>query len=128
MKIIDGLLYSKSHEWVKIEDKTATIGITDFAQSELGTVVFVDLPEVGDETEQDEEFGEIESHKAVSELKAPLSGEVTAINEDLEDVDEEEHPVNTDPYQAGWLIKITISDLSEADALMTAAQYQEFIG
>ncbi len=123
----EGLLFTETHEWVKVDGDTATIGITEFAQSELGDVVYVDFPEVGDEVEQGEEFGEIESNKAVSELKSPVSGSVTECNESLEDFEGDDHPVNATPYGAGWLIKVQLSDASELSNLMDSAAYQAFI-
>ena len=120
--------YTETHEWVRIEGNTAVVGITDFAQSELGDVVFIDFPEIGASVEQGEEFGEIESNKAVSELKSPVSGSVTAINEALVDFDGDEHPVNVAPYTAGWLIKVELSDEAELDSLMDEAQYKAFLG
>jgi len=119
------LKYTKDHEWCRIEDGVAVVGITDFAQSELGDVVFLELPDVGTETTQHEEFGTIEAVKAVAELYAPLSGEITEINEDV--VDEPEK-INEDPYGAGWMIKITFSDESEMDDLMDASAYEAMVG
>lgn len=127
MKIEADLLYTETHEWVRLEGDQVVIGITDFAQSELGSVVFIDLPEEGDEIEAGEEFGEIESHKAVSDLKSPISGEVVAVNENLDDADEDSHPVNIEPYQGGWLIKVRLSDKAELDALLDAEAYKKLI-
>lgn len=128
MSNLTDLFFTETHEWVRIDGDKATIGITDFAQSELGKVAELDLPNVGDEIEQGNEFGEIESHKAVSDLKAPLSGVVIAINEDLEDVDpDEDHPVNVTPYTKGWLIEITINDASEVSNLMSHDAYMAFL-
>ncbi len=118
------LKYSEEHEWVKVEGETVRIGITDFAQSELGDIVFVELPEVGDEIEADEPFGSVESVKTVSELYAPISGKVVAVNEDLDDSPEF---VNESPYEKAWMIVIEPSDASEVDKLMSAEQYQEMI-
>jgi len=116
------LRYSEEHEWVKEEDGKIRIGITDFAQSELGDIVFVELPEVGDEVTADEPFGSVESVKTVSELYAPLSGKVVAVNEDLDDSPEF---VNESPYEKAWMIVIEPSDLSEMDSLMSAEDYEK---
>ena len=124
----EGLRFTESHEWVKVDGNVATIGITEFAQSELGDVVYVDFPEVGDETEFGEEFGEIESNKAVSDLKAPVSGTVLQINEALEDFAGDEHPVNVTPYTEGWLIKVEMSNPDELSSLMDAKAYADFLG
>ncbi|WP_017726354.1 glycine cleavage system protein GcvH [Halalkalibacterium ligniniphilum] len=118
------LKYSEEHEWVKIEGDKVRIGITDFAQSELGDIVFVELPEVGDEVEADEPFGSVESVKTVSELYAPVSGKVVEVNEELDDSPEF---VNESPYEKAWMIVVEPSDPSEVDNLMTAEQYQEMI-
>ena len=115
--------YAKSHEYVHVEGEIGTIGITDYAQKELGDVVMVELPRVGTQVEANEEMGSIESVKAVSDLFAPVSGEVIEINEALTDKPE---LVNTDPYGDGWLIKIRMSDPSELDALMSAEEYDEY--
>ena len=123
----EGLKFTETHEWVRVDGNVATIGITEFAQSELGDVVYVDFPEVGDEIESGEEFGEIESNKAVSDLKAPISGTVLEINEDLEDFAGDEHPVNVTPYTAGWLIKVEISDAEQLSALMDLKGYTDFL-
>jgi glycine cleavage system H protein len=120
----DDLKYSEEHEWIKVEGDSVTIGITHHAQDALGDVVFVELPEVGDSLEKEDTCGSIESVKAVSDLFCPLSGEVTAVNETLEDAPE---TVNGDPYAAGWIFKIKLSDLSELDGLMDAAAYQAFL-
>jgi glycine cleavage system H protein len=116
--------YAKSHEYVHVEGETGTIGITDYAQKELGDVVFVELPQVGSQLEQGDELGSIESVKAVSELFAPVGGEVIEVNEALSDKPE---LVNTDPYGDGWMIKVRLSSAEEADELMTAEEYEEFI-
>ena len=123
----EGLKFTETHEWVRVDGNVATIGITEFAQSELGDVVYVDFPEVGDEIESGEEFGEIESNKAVSDLKAPISGTVLEINEDLEDFAGDEHPVNVTPYTAGWLIKVEMSDAEQLSALMDPKGYTDFL-
>ena len=116
--------YAKSHEYVHAEGETGTIGITDYAQKELGDVVFVELPQVGTQLEAGDELGSIESVKAVSELFSPVSGEVIEINEALADKPD---LVNTDPWGDGWIIRIRMSDPTELDALMTAEEYEEFI-
>jgi len=116
------LRYSEEHEWVKVEGGNARIGITHFAQSELGDIVFVELPEVGTELKADEPFGSVESVKTVSELYAPVSGKVVEVNEELNDSPEY---VNESPYEKAWMIVIEPSDSSEIDQLMTAEQYEE---
>jgi glycine cleavage system H protein len=118
------LRYSEEHEWVKVEGDKVRIGITDFAQSELGDIVFVELPEVGDEIEADEPFGSVESVKTVSELYAPISGKIVEINEDLDDSPEF---VNESPYEKAWMIVIEPSDASQIEKLMTAEQYEEMV-
>ncbi|MDV2684173.1 glycine cleavage system protein GcvH [Alkalihalophilus lindianensis] len=118
------LKYSEEHEWVKVEGEKVRIGITDFAQSELGDIVFVELPEVGDDIEADEPFGSVESVKTVSELYAPISGKVVEINEELDDSPEF---VNESPYEKAWMIVVEPSDSSEVDKLMTDSQYAEMI-
>ncbi|MCR5759675.1 MAG: glycine cleavage system protein GcvH [Bacteroidales bacterium] len=120
-KIIEGLLYSESHEWVKVDGGIAIIGVTDFAQSEMGDITYVDLPAEGDEVEKDADFGALESVKASSELYSPVSGTVAAVNEALEDAPE---LINEDPY-ANWIIKVNISDTAELDALLSAAEYEK---
>ncbi|MFC3900234.1 glycine cleavage system protein GcvH [Aliicoccus persicus] len=114
--------YSKDHEWVKVDGNEVTIGITAFAQSELGDIVFVELPEVDDEIEVDESFGNVESVKTVSELYAPVSGKVVAVNEELEDSPE---LVNESPFEGAWMIKVELSDESQLDNLMDADAYDE---
>lgn len=118
------LRYSEEHEWVKVEDGKARVGITHFAQSELGDIVFVELPEVGDEVQLNEPFGSVESVKTVSELYAPVSGKVIEVNEELSDSPEF---VNESPYEKAWMIVIELSNPSEVEALMTAEQYAELI-
>jgi len=115
--------YAKSHEYVHMEGEIGTVGITDYAQKELGDVVFVELPQVGTQLEAGDALGSIESVKAVSELFAPVSGEVVEINETLADKPE---LVNTDPYGDGWMIRIRISDPTELDDLMDAEEYEEY--
>lgn len=118
------LRYSAEHEWVKVEGEKARVGITDFAQSELGDIVFVELPEVGDEITVDQPFGSVESVKTVSELYAPVSGKVIEINEELNDSPEF---VNESPYEKAWMITVELTDSSEVDKLMTPEQYEEMI-
>jgi glycine cleavage system H protein len=116
--------YAKSHEYVHLEGDIATIGITDYAQKELGDVVFVELPQVGSQLEAADELGSIESVKAVSELFAPVTGEVVEVNEALAD-----NPalVNTDPFGDGWMVRVKVSDPTEVDELMTAEEYDEYV-
>jgi len=122
MTIPGDLLYTNEHEWVSIEDGLATVGITDYAQNELGDIVFVELPEVGTEVEAMETFGTIEAVKTVADLFSPANGTVEEINTALED-----HPelVNTDPYGEGWMIKIKVSE--DPEGLLTAKEYKEMI-
>ncbi len=116
--------YTKDHEWVRLEGDTALVGITDYAQSELGDVVFVDLPEVGTQVKQGETFGVVESVKAASDLFAPISGEVLEVNTALQDAPE---LVNQEPYAGGWMLKVKPSDLGELDNIMDAAAYDEHV-
>lgn len=116
--------YAKSHEYVHVEGGIATIGITDYAQKELGDVVFVELPQVGTQLDATDELGSIESVKAVSELFSPVSGEVVEVNEALSDKPE---LVNTDPYGDGWMVRVRLSSPDEVDELMTAEEYEEYI-
>ncbi|AMC11046.1 glycine cleavage system protein H [Lutibacter profundi] len=125
MNIPEELKYTKDHEWIKIEGDTATVGITHFAQSELGDIVYVDVDTVDETVEKDEVFGSVEAVKTVSDLLMPLTGEVTDFNEALED---EPEKVNTDPYGEGWMIKIAISDTSQVEALLSAEDYKKLIG
>jgi glycine cleavage system H protein len=118
------LRYDKEHEWVRVEGDTAVIGISDFAQDQLGEVVYVDLPEVGDTLTAGDTFGEIESVKSVSELFAPVSGTVVEVNDDLGTASE---VINSDPFGAGWMVKIKLSDASQLDALMSAGEYEAFV-
>ncbi|HEA20789.1 glycine cleavage system protein GcvH [Flagellimonas abyssi] len=124
MEASDNLYFSKEHTWVKIENDTGTVGITTFAQSELGEIVYVDLPNLGDEFEQDEVFGSVEALKTVSDLFMPLSGEITAVNENLL-----ENPtlVNEKPFSEGWMVKIQVSDLNELSNLLSHEAYQKSI-
>ncbi|MFC7046482.1 glycine cleavage system protein GcvH [Halobacteriaceae archaeon GCM10025711] len=117
----DDLHYLETHEWVRATDDTARIGISDFAQDELGDIVFVELPDVGDELVQNEEFGVIESIKAVSDLYSPVSGEVVAVNDDLE---AEPELVNEDPFGDGWLVEVELADESELDDILTPEEYR----
>jgi len=123
-KILEGIKYSESHEWVKVEGDVAVVGVSDFAQKEMGDITYVDMPEVDDEVTAGEEFGALESVKASSELIAPVSGTVVEVNAELEDTPEK---VNEDAYGA-WIIKVKMSDPSELDALMDAAAYKAAIG
>ncbi|HSK48187.1 MAG TPA: glycine cleavage system protein GcvH [Coriobacteriia bacterium] len=116
--------YSNDHEWVLVDGDTATVGISHFAQDQLGEVVYVDLPSEGDSVNAGETFGEIESVKSVSELYAPLTGEIIAVNDSLGDTPE---VVNSDPHAAGWMIKVRMDDPSEYDGLMTAEEYDDFV-
>ena len=125
MNIPVELKYTKDHEWVKIEGENATIGITHFAQGELGDIVYVDVDTVDDTVEKDEVFGSVEAVKTVSDLLMPLTGEIIEFNEALED---EPEKVNSDPYGEGWMIKISILDSSEIDELLSADDYSELIG
>ena len=120
-KTLEGLYYSESHEWVKVEGNVAIIGITDFAQHAMGDLSYVDMPEVDDELEKGEEFGAVESVKAASDLYSPVSGTVIEINEELEDAPE---LLNQDAF-ANWIINVEMSDPSELEALMDAAAYEE---
>lgn len=123
-KVIEGLFYSESHEYVKVEGDFAYVGITDYAQHALGNVVYVDMPEVDDEVEADEDFGAVESVKAASDLISPVSGTVVEVNETLEDKPE---LLNEDAFE-NWIMKVQMSDKSELDALMDAAAYEELCG
>lgn len=120
----DDLKYAEDHEWSRMENDEATIGICDYAQDQLGDVVFVELPEVGDTFDRGQEFGTVESVKAVSELIIPLSGEVTAVNANLEDTPE---LVNSEPYAGGWMLKIKLANPGELDDLMTKDAYLEML-
>lgn len=117
-------VYSKEHEWVLVDGDIATIGISDFAQDQLGEVVYVDLPSAGDAVNAGETFGEIESVKSVSELYAPLTGEIVEVNEALDDTPE---TVNQDPHGTGWMIKVRVEDPSQVGALLDAAAYEAFL-
>jgi glycine cleavage system H protein len=125
MSIPKELKYSESHEWVKLEGDVAIVGISDHAQSELGDIVFVELPEVGDDISKDEACGTIEAVKTVSDMNAPLSGEIVEVNKELED---EPTLINSDCYSAGWIMKIKVSDPSELEDLLDADDYEGLIG
>lgn len=118
------LKYDKEHEWVRVEGDAAYVGISEFAQDQLGEVVYVDLPSVGDELVAGETFGEIESVKSVSELFAPVSGVVLEVNGALDTASE---TINADPYGAGWMIKVSLTDPSQLDGLMSADDYESFV-
>lgn len=124
MNVPAELKYTKDHEWIKIEDNIATVGITDFAQGELGDIVYVDVDTLDDTVEEGEVFGSVEAVKTVSDLFMPLSGEIIEFNDTLEDDPE---LVNSDPYDKGWMIKINISDSSQIDTLLNAEAYQKLI-
>ena len=125
MNIPENLKYTKDHEWIKIEGDIATVGITDFAQGELGDIVYVEIETEGEELDREEVFGSVEAVKTVSDLFMPLSGEVVEVNEDLLDAPES---VNSNPYEAGWMIKIKLSDTSEIDDLLSAESYKDLVG
>ena len=125
MNIPDNLRYTKDHEWVLLEGNTATIGITDFAQGELGDIVYVDIPTVGKTLEAEESFGSVEAVKTVSELFLPVTGTVNEVNGELESSPE---LVNTDPYGDGWMIRMTVSNPADVNGLMDAAAYKKLVG
>ena len=125
MNFPDNLKYSSDHEWVRVEGNEAFVGITDFAQDELGEIVYVDVPSEGENLSQGEVFGSIEAVKTVSDLMMPLSGEVLEVNDKLDNAPE---LVNSDPFGEGWIIRVAVKDAAELDQLMTAAAYKEFIG
>lgn len=124
MNIPKELKYSEEHEWVRVEGNKAYIGITDFAQSELGDIVFVELPEEGDDVEQDQPFGSVESVKTVSELYAPISGKILQVNTELEDAPE---LVNSSAYENAWMIVVELTEASELDKLMSAEEYEKLV-
>jgi glycine cleavage system H protein len=124
MNIPENLKYTKDHEWLKVEDNIATIGITEFAQGELGDIVFVEVDTEGESLDMEEVFGTIEAVKTVSDLFMPITGEVTEFNETLED---EPELINSSPYDKGWIVKVEISDLSELDNLLSADEYKNLI-
>ncbi len=124
MEYPDDLYYSREHIWVRIKGSQGTLGVTNFAQHEMGEVLFADLAEEGTQVEKDEVFGSLESSKAVSELRAPVSGEIVSINKDL---DEEPAIVNDDPYGKGWLVVIEMDDPNELEELLNSADYEEYL-
>jgi len=125
MNIPSDLKYTKDHEWLKVEGNVATVGITAFAQGELGDIVYVEVETEGEELDQEEVFGSIEAVKTVSDLFMPVSGEITSFNDALE---QDPETVNSDPYGDGWLVKIEMSDSSQVEGLLNADQYQELVG
>ena len=125
MNIPSELKYTKDHEWIKVDGDTITVGITDFAQSELGDIVYVEVETLDETLDADEVFGTVEAVKTVSDLFLPVSGEIIAFNESLED---EPEKVNTDPYGEGWMIKVKCSDVSQLDDLLSAEDYKSLIG
>ncbi len=125
MNIPDNLRYTKEHEWISLDGDTATIGITDFAQKELGDIVYVEVETLHQTLEKDEIFGTVEAVKTVSDLFLPLAGEVIEFNEDLEKTPE---TVNADPYGKGWMIKVKVSDIADYDQLLSADAYKELVG
>jgi glycine cleavage system H protein len=125
MNIPSELMYTKDHEWIKIEGDVATIGITDFAQSELGDIVYVEVETVDETMDQEEVFGTVEAVKTVSDLFLPLSGEITAFNDQLE---EDPELVNSDPYGEGWMIKMKFTDASQIEGLLSSEAYKELVG
>ena len=124
MEIPAGLKYSKEHEWVATEEAVATIGITDYAQDQLGEIVYVELPAVGDKISKDDAFGVVESVKAVSDIYAPVSGTVVEVNQELPESPE---MINEDPYGDGWLVKVKVSDPTELDDLLDNEEYEELV-
>ena len=125
MNTPEHLFYTKEHEWANFKDNEVIIGITDYAQSQLGDIIFIEFPEIGDEVNAGDSFGEVEAVKTVSELYAPVTGTVLEVNENLEDSAD---LINSDPYGDGWLIKIKPTNLNEKDNLMKSAAYEELIG
>jgi glycine cleavage system H protein len=125
MNIPSDLKYTKDHEWLKIDGDTATVGITDFAQNELGDIVYVEIETEGETLDKEEVFGSVEAVKTVSDLFMPISGEIVSFNEDIESAPES---VNEDPYGKGWMVKIKISDVSELEGLLSAEAYTELVG
>ena len=125
MNVPEELKYTKDHEWVRVEGESIVVGVTDFAQKELGDIVYVDVDSEGDTIEKEEVFGSVEAVKTVSDLMMPVSGELVAFNDALED---EPELVNTDPYGDGWMIKVLVSDFTELDSLLSADQYKELVG
>ena len=125
MNVPDELKYTKDHEWVRVEGESIVVGVTDFAQKELGDIVYVDVDTEGETIEKEEVFGSVEAVKTVSDLMMPVSGEIVAFNEALED---EPELVNSDSYGDGWMIKVLVSDFTELDSLLSADQYKELVG
>jgi len=125
MNYPSNLKYTKEHEWILVEGDKAKVGITDFAQKELGDIVFLDITSIGKEVKQNDIFGSIEAVKTVSDLFMPITGTVLSVNSNL---DSDPQLVNSDPYGEGWMVEISLSNLSEVDGLLTAAQYQEIVG
>lgn len=123
----EDLSYTKDHEWVRVKGSEATVGITDHAQHQLGDVVYVELPKVGDKFEASEPFGSVESVKAASEVYMPVSGEVIEVNKSIVDSSEKVHPINSDPYGNGWMIRIKIDNPAQVDALLTSVEYDDYI-
>jgi glycine cleavage system H protein len=124
MEIAEHLLYTKEHEWINIEGDEGTIGISDYAQESLGDITFIELPSVGDEVEQFEEFVSLESVKAASDIFSPMSGEIIEVNDDL---NEDPGLINRSPYEKGWIARVKLSDLEEQSNLMTAEEYSKFL-
>ena len=124
MDIPSNLKYTNEHEWIKVDNNIATVGITDFAQSELGDIVFLELPNVGDVFDKNDVFGTVEAVKTLADLYLPVSGKIVEINTSLEDVPE---CINEDPYDKGWIVKITVSNLSELDSLLSDSDYKALI-
>jgi len=124
MSVPNHLLYTKDHEWVEFKEEYAIVGITDYAQSQLGDVIFVEFPEIGEDLHSGSSFGEVEAVKTVSDLFAPISGKVLSVNKEIEDTPD---LVNSDPYKKGWLIKISPSKYEEKDDLMNFEEYKSFI-
>ena len=120
----NSLMYTSEHEWVKIEDNIATIGITDFAQSELGDIIFLEFPEIDESFEEGDVFGTIEAVKTVSDLFMPISGKILEVNEDLNDVPEN---VNESPYESGWMVKVQLNDNASTDSLLNSESYLKLI-
>lgn len=125
MNFPENLKYTKDHEWILVEGDEAKIGITEFAQGELGDIVFVDISSEGETLDAEEVFGSVEAVKTVSELYMPVSGEILEVNADLENAPE---TVNTDPYGSGWMVRVKLSDTAQIDGLMSAEQYREMVG
>ena len=124
MKIVEDVLYTKDHEWAKVEGNIVTVGITDFAQRELGDIVYIEIESEGEDLVQEDVFGTVEAVKTVADLFMPISGKVVEVNAELEDAPE---TLNTDPTGEGWLVKIEVADASQLDALMDAAAYKDLI-